>query len=94
MEEEPRCTFIIRATVEVPGSVGHRAIAEYHAPTPPRMLVHHLNIAVVQPWRNFKPSINANGCVTVFNCIPCIDVVNVGAGVNEAPVELGEGSKK
>ncbi len=77
----------------MPGSVDHRAIAEYHAPTPPRMLVGHFNIAVVQPWRNFKPGINTNGCVAVFNCIPCIDAVYVGAGVNEAPVELGEGSK-
>jgi hypothetical protein len=75
----------------MPGSVGHRAVAEYHAPTPPRMRVGHFNIAVVQARSNFKPGININGRVAVFNCIPCIDVVKVGAGVDEAPVELGRG---
>ena len=75
----------------MPGSVGHRAVAEYQAPTSPRMLVGHFNIAVVQAWSNFKPGINTNGRVAVFNCIPCIDVVNVGAGVDEAFVELGRG---
>ena len=55
------------------------------------MRVGHFNIAVVQARRNFKPGININGRVTVFNCIPRIDVVKVGAGVDEAPVELGRG---
>jgi hypothetical protein len=54
------------------------------------MRVRHFNIAGVA-WSNFKPGINTNGRITVFNCIPRIDVMNVGAGVDEALVALKEG---
>ena len=87
-----RCTFIIRAHIEVPGSVSHRAVAEYQAPTTsPRMRVRHFNIAVVQAWSNFKPGMNVNGSAAIVNFIVPIDVVNVGAGVDEALVELRRG---
>ena len=51
------------------------------------MRVRHFNIAGVA-WSNFKPGININGRVAVFNCIPRIDVVKVSAGVDEALVAL------
>lgn len=63
------------------------AVAEYQAPTSPRMRVRHFNIAGVA-WSNFKPGINTNGRTAIFNDNLSIDVVNVGAGVDEALVAL------
>ncbi len=51
------------------------------------MRVRHFNIAGVA-WSNFKPGINTNGCITVSNETPPVDVVNVAAGVDEALVAL------
>ena len=75
------------------GRVSRRAVAEYQAPTSPRMRVRHFNIAGVA-WSNFKPAINTNRRKSIFNEIPSIDVVNVGAGIHIAVVELkGKGGK-
>ncbi len=54
------------------------------------MRVRHFNIAGVA-WSNFKPGVNLNGRMTISNDSPSIDVVNVGAGVDEALVVLQEG---
>ena len=53
------------------------------------MRVRHFNIVGVA-WSNFKPGINTNGRKAIFNVpvILSIDVVNVGAGVDEALVQL------
>ena len=51
------------------------------------MRVRHFNIAGVA-WSNFKPGINVNGRTAIFNESLSIDVVNVGAGVDEALVAL------
>ena len=51
------------------------------------MRVRHFNIAGVA-WSNFKPGINTNGRIAIINDSLSIDVVNVGAGVDEALVEL------
>ena len=64
-----------------------RAVAEYQAPTSPRMRVRHFNIAGVA-WSNFKPDITANGRIAILNDIRSIDVVNLGAGIHIAVVEL------
>ena len=56
------------------------------------MRVRHFNIAGVA-WSNFKPGINTNGRFAIFNFIPSIDVVSVGAGVDEALVALQEGGR-
>ena len=54
------------------------------------MRVRHFNIAGVA-WSNFKPGINTNGRIAILNFSLSIDVVNVGAGVDEALVALQEG---
>ena len=54
------------------------------------MRVRHFNIAGVA-WSNFKPGINTNGRIAISDVILSIDVVNVGAGVDEALVALYEG---
>ena len=54
------------------------------------MRVRHFNIAGVA-WSNFKPGININGRSAIFNDSLSIDIVNVGAGVDEALVALQEG---
>ena len=69
------------------GRVSPRAVAEYQAHTSPRMRARHFNIAGVA-WSNFKPGINTNGRTAIFNESLSIDVVNVGAGVDEALVAL------
>ena len=53
------------------------------------MRVRHFNIAGVA-WSNFKPGINTNGRIAIFNdsLSIAIDVANVGAGVDEALVAL------
>ena len=51
------------------------------------MRVRHFNIAGVA-WSNFKSGINTNGCIAIFDESLSIDVVNVGAGVDEALVAL------
>ena len=51
------------------------------------MRVRHFNIAGVA-WSNFKPGINTNGRTAIFNESLSVDVVNVGAGVDEALVDL------
>ena len=71
----------------VQGRASHPAVAEYQAPTSPRMRVRHFNIAGVA-WSNFKPGINTNGRFAIKNDSLSIDVVNVGAGVDEALVAL------
>ena len=53
------------------------------------MRVRHFNIAGVA-WSNFKPGINTNGRTAILNESLSIDVVNVGAGVDEALVKLRE----
>ena len=58
--------------------------------TSPRMRVRHFNIAGVA-WSNFKPGIDTNGRTAIFNDSLSIDVMNVGAGVDEAVVALKEG---
>ena len=67
-----------------------RAVAEYQARTSPRMRVRHFNIAGVA-WSNFKPGIDINGRMAIFNDSLSIDVMNVGADVDEALVALKEG---
>ena len=54
------------------------------------MRVRHFNIAGVA-WSNFKPGINTNGRTAILNESLSIDVANVGAGVDEALVELQDG---
>ena len=54
------------------------------------MRVRHFNIAGVA-WSNFKPGINTNGRFAILNDSLSTDVVNVGAGVDEALVALKEG---
>ena len=56
------------------------------------MRVRHFNIAGVA-WSNFKPGIDINGRIAISNDSPSIDVVNVGAGVDEALVALQEGGR-
>jgi hypothetical protein len=51
------------------------------------MRVRHFNIAGVA-WSNFKPGINTNGRIAISNESLSIDVVNVGAGIDEALVPL------
>ena len=51
------------------------------------MRVRHFNIAGVA-WSNFKPRINPSGRTAISNEILSIDVMNVGAGVDEALVAL------
>ena len=51
------------------------------------MRVRHFNIAGVA-WSNFKPGIDINGRIAISNVLLSIDVVNVGAGVDEALVAL------
>ena len=51
------------------------------------MRVRRFNIAGVA-WSNFKSRINTNGRTAIFNQGLSIDVVNVGAGVDEALVAL------
>jgi hypothetical protein len=69
------------------GRVSQRAVAEYQAITAPRMRVRHFNIASVA-WSNFKPGVNTNGRRALFDLSLSIDVVSVGAGVDEAIVAL------
>ena len=76
--------------VDVLGRPSHLAVAEYQGITSPRMRVRHFNIAGVA-WSNFKPGIDINGRIAIFNDSLSIDVMNVGAGVDEAHVELQEG---
>ncbi len=54
------------------------------------MRVRHFNIAGVA-WSNFKPGIDINGRTAIINDSLSIDVMNVGAGVDEALIELQEG---
>ncbi len=54
------------------------------------MRVRHFNIAGVA-WSNFKPGIDINGRSAILNVGLSIDVANVGAGVDEALIELQEG---
>jgi hypothetical protein len=51
------------------------------------MFIRHFNIAGVA-WNNFKPGINTNGRFAIFNDSLSIDVVNVGASIDEALVAL------
>jgi hypothetical protein len=54
------------------------------------MRVRHFNIAGVA-WSNFKPGIDINGRIAIYNESLSIDVANVGADVDEALVALKEG---
>ena len=54
------------------------------------MRVRHFNIAGVA-WSNFKSGIDINGRTAITNESLSIDVMNVGAGVDEALIELQEG---
>jgi hypothetical protein len=56
------------------------------------MRVRHFNIAGVA-WSNFKPGIDINGRIAIYNESLSIDVANVGAGVDEALVALQEGGR-
>ena len=76
--------------VDVLGRPSHLAVAEYQGITSPRMRVRHFNIAGVA-WSNFKPGIDINGRIAIFNDSLSIDVMNVGADVDEALVALKEG---
>jgi hypothetical protein len=69
------------------GRGSRRAVAEYQGRTSPRMRVRHFNIAGVA-WSNFKPRINTNGRIAIFNDSLFIDVANVGAGVDKALMAL------
>ena len=51
------------------------------------MRVRHFNIAGVA-WSNFKPRINTNGRFAIFNDSLSIDVMNMGASVDEALAAL------
>jgi hypothetical protein len=51
------------------------------------MRVRHFNIAGVA-WSNFKTRINPSGRTAISNEILSIDVMNVGAGVDEALMAL------
>ena len=78
---------------DVQGRGSKRAVAEYQGTTSPRMRVRHFNIAGVA-WSNFKPGINTNGRIGIFNVSLSIDVANVGAGVGEALVALRGGVRR
>ncbi len=54
------------------------------------MRVRHFNIAGVA-WSNFKPGININGRTAIMKESLSIVVMNVGAGVDKALMELQEG---
>jgi hypothetical protein len=82
-----RYTLARGAQGDVQGGVSHRAVAEYQVITSPRMRVRHFNIAGVA-WSNFKPGNNVNGRTAIRNGSLSIDVVNVGADVDEALVAL------
>jgi hypothetical protein len=56
------------------------------------MRARHFNIAGVA-WSNFKPGIDINGRTAIFNESLSVDVMNVGAGVDKALVELQEGGR-
>ena len=56
------------------------------------MRVRHFNIAGVA-WSNFKPGIDINGRIAIYNESLSIDVANVGADVDEALVALQEGGR-
>ena len=73
--------------VDVLGRPSHLAVAEYQGITSPRMRVRHFNIAGVA-WSNFKPGIDINGRIAIYNESLSIDVANVGAGIHIAVVEL------
>ena len=72
---------------DVQGRPSQRAVAEYQAPTSPRMRVRHFNIAGVA-WSNFKPRINTNGRTAIINDSLPIDVANMSAGIYEALMAL------
>jgi hypothetical protein len=80
-------TLVRRVVGDVQGSASPPAVAEYQSRTSPHMHVGHFNIAGVA-WSNFKPGINTNGGIAIYNYISSIDVVNVSAGVDEALVAL------
>ena len=73
--------------VDVLGRPSHLAVAEYQGITSPRMRVRHFNIAGVA-WSNFKPGIDINGRIAIYNESLSIDVANVGAGVDKALVQM------
>ncbi len=54
------------------------------------MRARHFNIAGVA-WSNFKSGIDTNGRMAICNESLSIDVMNVGAGVDKALIELQEG---
>ena len=54
------------------------------------MRVRHFNIAGVA-WSNFKPGIDINGRTAIMKESLSIVVMNVGAGVDKALIELQEG---
>ena len=54
------------------------------------MRVRHFNIAGVA-WSNFKSGIYTNGRTAISNDSLPIDVMNVGASIDEAVVALKEG---
>jgi hypothetical protein len=76
-----------RVTVDHEGRCSTHAVSEYQELASPRMRVRHFNIAGVA-WSNFKPGVNTNGRIAILNATPSINVVNVGAGVDEALVAL------
>ena len=82
-----RYTLVKGFLGDAQGRPSIRAVAEYQAITSPRMRVRHFNIAGVA-WSNFKPGVNTNGRRAIFNNSLSLDVVNVGAGVDEALVAL------
>ena len=89
-----RYTFVGGFLDDAKGRVRRRAVAEYQAHTSPRMRVRNFNIAGVA-WSNVKLGININRRIAIINFIPSIDVVKVGAGVDEALVELkGTGGRE
>jgi hypothetical protein len=75
-------------------SSSRRAVPENQKLALPVMRVRHFNIAGVAR-SNFKPGINTNGRIAIFNVSSTsIDGVNVGGGVDESLVSLkkeGEG---
>jgi hypothetical protein len=87
LAKRARCTLVRGVMGDVQGRASPPAVAEYQGRSSPHMRVGHFNIAGVA-WSNFKPSINTNGSIAIYNYISSIDVVNVGTGVDEALVEL------
>ncbi len=78
---------------EVQGSASNSAVAEHEARTSPRMRVGDGNIASVAR-SDFEICVDTNARRSISNRMASVDVVKVGAGVDETVVTLRRGYKR